>query len=776
MARKSAAEKSSAETETKQKKTKSETKTSKSSKGKALVIVESPAKSKTIKKILGDDYQIEASYGHIRDFPPKVLGFDVNHDFEPSFIVIPEKKQVVKKLNELAQKSAKVYLASDPDREGEAIAWHVRQVLDVPDDKICRIEFNEITPKAIKNAVEHSRDIDMQRVKAQQTRQILDRLVGYKISPVLWEKMRNYRLSAGRVQSVALRMICEREDEIEAFVPVEYWSISADLKKGNAPFSAELTKYKDKKIEIKNEAEAQKIADELNDKNLKYEVTKVAYRDTQRKPSAPFITSTLQREASSKLGYGVSKTMQIAQKLYEGVEIDGEPVGLITYMRTDSVRISDDAVAAAKDFIVSDYGEKYYPEVPNNYVKGAKGKNVQDAHEAIRPSYIERTPDSIKKYLTSEQYRLYKLIWSRFISSQMANAKIKNTSVDINAGDYLFKTGTSKVVFDGFLKVYNEADDELDESKIPDLNQGDVVKLEKINPKQHFTQPPPRFTEASLVKNLEEHGIGRPSTYAPIISKIQQKGYVEKIEKALAPTLLGRTLCKQLIQYFKDIMDYKFTAQMETKLDDIAEEKAVWVDVLRDFYDPFIGVVSEAKDNMPKVLIESDVLCPKCGKKMVVRTSRYGTQFLGCSGYPECKTMLPLSKDGKPVQVDEKSEEKCEKCGSEMIVKIGPYGKYLQCTNDECKHRKRLLVTTGVKCPKCGDGDVIQRKSKYGKVFYGCSKYPDCDFVSWNEPVNEKCPECSSYLVKKITKKESSLQCSNPNCSFSKPLEAEDND
>ena len=776
MARKSAAVKSSAETETKQKKTKSETKTSKSSKGKALVIVESPAKSKTIKKILGDDYQIEASYGHIRDFPPKVLGFDVNHDFEPSFIVIPEKKQVVKKLNELAQKSAKVYLASDPDREGEAIAWHVRQVLDVPDDKICRIEFNEITPKAIKNAVEHSRDIDMQRVKAQQTRQILDRLVGYKISPVLWEKMRNYRLSAGRVQSVALRMICEREDEIEAFVPVEYWSISADLKKGNAPFSAELTKYKDKKIEIKNEAEAQKIADELNDKNLKYEVTKVAYRDTQRKPSAPFITSTLQREASSKLGYGVSKTMQIAQKLYEGVEIDGEPVGLITYMRTDSVRISDDAVAAAKDFIVSDYGEKYYPEVPNNYVKGAKGKNVQDAHEAIRPSYIERTPDSIKKYLTSEQYRLYKLIWSRFISSQMANAKIKNTSVDINAGDYLFKTGTSKVVFDGFLKVYNEADDELDESKIPDLNQGDVVKLEKINPKQHFTQPPPRFTEASLVKNLEEHGIGRPSTYAPIISKIQQKGYVEKIEKALAPTLLGRTLCKQLIQYFKDIMDYKFTAQMETKLDDIAEEKAVWVDVLRDFYDSFIGVVSEAKDNMPKVLIESDVLCPKCGKKMVVRTSRYGTQFLGCSGYPECKTMLPLSKDGKPVQVDEKSEEKCEKCGSEMIVKIGPYGKYLQCTNDECKHRKRLLVTTGVKCPKCGDGDVIQRKSKYGKVFYGCSKYPDCDFVSWNEPVNEKCPECSSYLVKKITKKESSLQCSNPNCSFSKPLEAEDND
>ncbi len=782
MARKSAALEKDAQEEIKHEKKKTSksktasSKTNKTSKGKVLVIVESPAKSKTIKKILGDDYQIEASYGHIRDFPPKVLGFDVNKNFEPSFIVIPEKKLVVKKLNELAQKSDKVYLASDPDREGEAIAWHVRQVLEVPDDKICRIEFNEITPKAIKNAVEHSRDIDMQRVKAQQTRQILDRLVGYKISPVLWEKMRNYRLSAGRVQSVALRMICEREDEIEAFVPVEYWSISADLKKGSTSFSAELQKYKDKKIEIKNEEEAQKIVNELNDKNLKYEVSKVAYRDTQRKPSAPFITSTLQREASSKLGYGVSKTMQIAQKLYEGVEINGEPVGLITYMRTDSVRISDDAVAAAKDFIVSDFGENYYPEIPNNYVKGAKGKNVQDAHEAIRPSYIERTPDSIKQYLSPEQYRLYKLIWARFISSQMANAKIKNTSVDITAGDYLFKTGTSKVVFDGFLKVYNESDDELDQSKIPDLAQGDSLKLEKINPKQHFTQPPPRFTEASLVKNLEEYGIGRPSTYAPIISKIQQKGYVEKIEKALAPTLLGRTLCKQLIEYFKNIMDYQFTAQMETKLDDIAEEKAVWVDVLKDFYEPFINVVSSAKDKMPKVLIESDVTCPNCGKKMVVRTSRYGTQFLGCSGYPECKTMMPLSKEGKPVQVDEKSDEKCEKCNSEMIVKIGPYGKYLQCTNEECNHRKRLLLTTGVKCPKCGQGDVIQRKSKYGKVFYGCSKYPDCDFVSWNEPVDEKCPECSSYLVKKITKKESMLQCSNPNCSFSKPLEAENND
>lgn len=745
----------------------------KTKKEKALVIVESPAKSKTIKKILGDSYQIEASYGHIRDFPPKVLGFDVANDFEPSFIVIPEKKVVVKKLNDLAKKSDKIYLASDPDREGEAIAWHVRQVLEVPDEKINRIEFNEITPKAIKSAVENPRQIDMERVKAQQTRQILDRLVGYKISPVLWEKMRNYRLSAGRVQSVALRMICEREDEIDAFVPVEYWSITADLLKGKLPFSAELTKYKDKKIEIKNKEEADKIVADLTKKGLKYEVSKVTYRDTQRKPSAPFITSTLQREASSKLGYGVSKTMQIAQKLYEGIEIGGEPVGLITYMRTDSVRISDDAQAAAKDFITDSYGENYYPKTPNNYVKG-KGKNVQDAHEAIRPSYIDKTPDSIKQYLTSEQYRLYKLIWSRFIASQMENAKVKNTSVDITADDYLFKTGTSKVIFDGFLKVYNENDDEPDSAKIPDLEQGDELKLQKIEPKQHFTQPPPRFTEASLVKALEEHGIGRPSTYAPIISKIQQKGYVEKQEKALAPTILGRTLCRELIKYFTDIMNYKFTAQMETKLDDIAEEKAVWTDVLKDFYTPFTETVDSAKKNMPKVLIESDVVCPKCGKKMIVRTSRFGTQFLGCSGYPECKTMMPLNKDGSAAPVDEKSDEKCEKCGSEMIVKVGPYGKYLQCTNDECKHRKRIVITTGVKCPKCGEGEIIQRKSKYGKIFYGCNKYPDCDFVSWNEPVQENCPECGAYLVKKITKKESKLVCSNNTCSFSKPLESEE--
>lgn len=747
-------------------------KKTKSSKGeKALVIVESPAKSKTIKKILGESFQIEASYGHIRDFPKSVLGFDVQKDFEPSFVVIPEKKKVVTKLNEIAKKCDKIYLASDPDREGEAIAWHVRQILDVPEDKILRIEFNEITPKAVKYAVEHSRHIDMDKVKAQQTRQILDRLVGYKISPVLWEKLRNNRLSAGRVQSVALRMICERENEIEAFVPVEYWSIMVELDQNGTIVEAELSKYKDKKIEINNEEEAQKISDFLRDKNTKYEVTKITKRDSQRKPSAPFITSTLQREASSKLGYGVSKTMQVAQKLYEGMEIGTEgAVGLITYMRTDSVRISDDATAAAKDFILKNYGEKYYPTEPNNYVKTGK-KNVQDAHEAIRPSYPERTPDSIKQYLTNEQYKLYKLIWDRFMSSQMSNANVSNTSIDIAAGDYTLKVGASKVIFDGFLKVYSEDEDDLNKKTIPDFEKGDILKCKKVNPKQHFTQPPPRFSEASLVKALEEHGIGRPSTYAPIITKIQTKGYVEKIEKALAPTLLGRTVSKQLVEHFTDIMDYKFTAGMETKLDKVADNKAVWNKVIKDFYEPFIETVNSAKQNMEKINIESDVDCPNCGKKMLVRNSRFGTQFLGCSGYPECKTMMPLNQSGE-VQEPETTEEKCEKCNSDMIIKVGPYGKYLQCTNEECNNRKRIIKTTGVKCPKDGcDGEIVQRKSKYGKVFYGCNKYPDCDFVLWNEPTGEMCPKCNSLLVKKVLKKGTTIECSSKTCDYSKPVE-----
>ena len=745
----------------------------KTTSGKTLVIVESPAKSKTIKKILGDDYIIEASYGHIRDLPPKGLGFDIEHDFKPTFAIIPEKKKVVDTLNKIAKTATKVYLASDPDREGEAIAWHVKEVLKVPEDKIFRIEFNEITPNAIKNAVQNFRQIDMLKVKAQQTRQILDRLVGFKISPILWEKLRNYHLSAGRVQSVALRMIVEREEEIEAFVPVEYWSIDALLSKNSYEFLAELSKYKDKKIEIKNKEEADKILKDL--KNAEYKVSKITPRDTKRNPAAPFITSTLQREASSKLGYGVSKTMQIAQKLYEGIELGDEgAVGLITYMRTDSVRISDDAVAAAKEFITYNYGEKYYPKTPNDYNKSKK-KNVQDAHEAIRPSYITRTPESIKKYLTSEQYKLYKLIWTRFMASQMEAAKIKNLGVEIEAGDYTFRASSSKVEFDGFLKVY-EDDKEEAVQKIPTLEEGEVLNFKKLISEQHFTQPPARFSEASLVKQLEEYGIGRPSTYAPIITKIQQRGYVEKLDKALKPTLLGRTVSKQLCEHFKKIMNYEFTAGMELKLDEIAENKADAIKVLKDFYSPFEKTVEEAKQNMGKVVIESDKVCPNCGKKMVVKTSRFGKQFLGCSGYPECKTMMSLDGDmPKPPAQDEETDYKCEKCGSKTVIKTGPYGKYYQCQNDKCKARKAIVVSSGVKCPKCEkegrDGELIQRRSRYGKTFYGCSKYPDCDYAIWNEPTGEKCPECGELLVKKFLKAGNKIACSSKTCKFSKPLE-----
>ena len=755
-----------------------EKKTTKSKKEKALVIVESPAKSKTIKKILGDSYQIEASFGHVRNLPDNTLGFDVEHDFQPTYVIIPEKKKVVTKLNDLAKRSDKIYLASDPDREGEAIAWHVRELLQVPDDKVFRIEFNEITPKAVKYAVEHSRQIDMDKVKAQQTRQILDKLVGYKLSPVLWKQLGNYHLSAGRVQSVALRMICEREEEIEAFVPKEYWSIHTIMDKDGKLFEAEVNKYKNKKIEINNEEEANKIKEFLLNPDTEFVVDKVTKKETKRKPTAPFITSTLQRAASSKLGFGVSKTMQVAQKLYEGIEIDGTPVGLITYMRTDSVRISDDAHEMAKKFITENYGEKYYPPTTNVYVKGKQ--NVQDAHEAIRPSYPERTPESIKQYLAPDQYKLYKLIWEKFMSSQMAPAEIANKTIDIKAGDYNLKAGTSKILFDGFLKLYNDAEeDEKDaDAKIPDLEKDDKVKCKEINPKQHFTQPPPRYNEASLVKALEEHGIGRPSTYATIITVIQTRKYVEKRDKALVPTLLGRTVCKQLVDQFADIMDYKFTAGMEEKLDKIAEKKAVWNVVLKEFYSPFMEVVNSVMKTAQRVNIESDKKCPNCGKVMLVKTSRFGTQFLGCSGYPECKTIISLNnsmelddanKDGEPQTVD----EKCEKCGGAMVMKIGPYGKYLECK--ECGNRKKYIRSTGVKCPKCGEGMIVEKKSKYGKIFFGCNRYPDCTYALWDEPTGNKCPECGELLLKKNTKNGIFEVCSNRTCSYKKAMETEEN-
>ena len=753
-------------------------KQTKSKKEKVLVIVESPAKSKTIKKILGDGYQIEASFGHVRNLPENVLGFDVHNGFKPTYVVIPDKKKVVAKLSDLAKRSDRVLLASDPDREGEAIAWHVRELLPVGDEKVQRIEFNEITPKAVKYAVEHSREIDMDRVKAQQTRQILDKLVGYKLSPVLWKQLGNYHLSAGRVQSVALRMICEREEEIEAFVPKEYWSIHAIMDKEGKCFEAEVNKYKGKKFDINNEEAATKIKEVLLNPQTECIVEKVTKKETKRKPTAPFITSTLQRAASTKLGFGVQKTMQVAQKLYEGMEIDGTPVGLITYMRTDSVRISDDAHAAAKDFILNNYGKEYYPDKTNVYVKGKQ--NVQDAHEAIRPSYPDRTPESLKPYLDNDQYRLYKLIWEKFMSSEMQAATIANKTIDIKAGDYNLKAGTSKVVFDGFLKLYNDAEEEEKEvdAKIPDLNEGDKVICKEVTPKQHFTQPPPRYNEASLVKALEEHGIGRPSTYATIITVIQTRKYVEKKDKALIPTLLGRTVCKQLVEQFSNIMDYKFTAGMEEKLDLIAEKKLIWNVVLQEFYTPFMEVVQSVMKDAKKVTIESDKKCPNCGRVMLVKTSRFGTQFLGCSGYPECKTIISLNNINELDSTDdeEKTEqtsetaidEKCDKCGGAMSLKVGPYGKYLECK--ECGNRKKYVRSTGVKCPKCGEGVIIEKKSKHGKIFFGCNRYPDCSYALWDEPTGNTCPECGELLLKKVTKNGEFEVCSNRTCSYRKQI------
>lgn len=747
-------------------------------KEKTLVIVESPAKSKTIGKILGNNYIIHASMGHVRDLASKGLGFDIENNFKPTFEIIPEKKKVVTELNKIAKTVDKIYLASDPDREGEAIAWHVKECLKFPEDKIFRIVFNEITPHAIKEAVANYHQIDMLKVEAQKTRQILDKLVGFKISPILWETMKNYKLSAGRVQSVALKMICEREDEIEAFVPVEYWSIEALLNKLNVDFSAELSRVikdsKDEKLEIHNEEEVKEILKNLE--GAKYIVSKITPRDTTRKPQPPFITSTLQREASSKLGYGVSKTMQIAQKLYEGIDLGEGSVGLITYMRTDSTRISDDAQSAAKDYILQNFGEEYYPKTPNVYTK--KKQNTQDAHEAIRPSYIDKTPDSVKKYLTAEQYKLYKLIWDRFMSSQMSSAKVKNLTVDIAANQYIFKMGSSKVVFDGFAKIYRDEDDVVSQ-KFPDLKVGDELNLKKLNPEQHFTQPPARYSEASLVKQLEEYGIGRPSTYAPIITKIQQRNYVEKTEtKALRPTPLGRAVCKQLNENFVDIMDYKFTAKMEAGLDDIAEDKQDSIKFLNGFWGPFSKTLDAASKNMKRVDVETDKLCPNCGRKMVVKLSRYGKQFLACSGYPECKTALPMDGEAQKVEIEpEATDKKCEKCGSEMVIKTGPYGKYYQCLNESCKKRFSIVESSGVKCPECEkagrDGELVKRKSRYGTFFWGCSKYPDCSFALWAEPNGEKCPQCGSLLVKKYLKRGNKIACSNKACKYSRDMDEE---
>jgi DNA topoisomerase-1 len=724
--------------------------------------VESPAKAKTIEKYLGKGYEVKACGGHIRDLPPSKLGVDVESDFEPTYQVIKGKQKIIDGLKKSAEGAETVYLAPDPDREGEAIAWHLKYLLGKA--KVKRIEFHEITKSAVEDALKHPRAIDEDRVNAQQARRILDRLVGYKISPLLWRKIRK-GLSAGRVQSVAVRLIVEREKLIDDFKPVEYWSIEAELsklagaiknEKDKQIFIAKLIGKGDDKLVVNNATEADKILSVV--KTAQYVIKNVTIKEGKRHPAPPFITSTLQQEASRKLGYTAKKTMMMAQGLYEA--------GFITYMRTDSVRIAQVALDAVRKLIEEKYGVNHLPEKPNAF---KTKKSAQDAHEAIRPSLMENDPEAIKDRLQADQYKLYQLIWNRFVACQMLPAIFDNTTVNIDAGGYLFRANGSVRKFDGFMAVYVEgkdfASEEDEEGAIPVLSEGEKLQLVKLDPKQHFTEPPARFNEATLVKEMEARGIGRPSTYAPTIATIQDRGYITKDGRALKPTELGVVTNEQLVKTFPQILDYEFTAKMEDQLDDVVEGKEDWVKLLKDFYKIFKKSLDVADKVMDKVKTEkmTEEKCPTCGKNLVQRQGRFG-EFLACSGFPKCRYTRNLGEDEKP------TGEVCEKCGKPMVIKHSRFGKMLACSGyPDCKNFKPMLSTTGVKCPRQGcTGDLVIRRTKRGKVFYSCSTWPECRFALWDKPVNEKCPNCGSILVEKVSKKETVHKCTNVNCDYKK--------
>ncbi len=721
---------------------------------KNLLIVESPAKSRTLKRFLGKDFDIQATIGHIRDLPKSKLGVDPENEFDVQYVRIRGKSKVIKKLKDSAKKCEKVYLAPDPDREGEAIAWHVAEEINEP-DKIVRVSFNEITKSAVVGAIENPREIDYPLVNAQQARRVLDRLVGYKVSPFLWKTVAR-GLSAGRVQSVALRIICEREAEINAFKEVEYWEVEASLfVDAEAKLLSKLVKIDEQKPVIDNETDAKRITEEL--KKLPYIVDETKKKEKIRRPMPPFITSTLQQDAARRFYFTPKKTMMIAQQLYEGVELGAEgPTGLITYMRTDSTRVAESALEAVREFIKTDFGDAYLPEKPNTY-KSKKGS--QDAHEAIRPTYLENPPDKIKSHLTKDQQKLYGLIWDRFVASQMKPAVFNTTSLDILAGIYRFRSNAQSLKFDGFLKVYQETKGKANGNGenglidfIPDLNKGDELKLDEINPTQHFTKPPARFSQASLVKVLEAEGIGRPSTYATIVSTLLDRQYVEAIERRLHPTELGTTVFKVLVKYFEKLFTVEFTANMENDLDRIESGKVEWKEVIKEFYLPFDKLLEDLNSRQKEIkesLIEkTGEKCEKCGCEMVIKWGRNG-KFLACSGYPDCKNTKPV-ENGEPQSVE--TDEKCPKCNSPMVIKTGRFGKFMACSAyPECKTTK--AISLGIKCPKddC-KGEVVEKRSKKGKVFYGCSKYPKCDFVSWYKPINKECPECKNpYMYDKIS-------------------------
>ncbi|AQR93985.1 type I DNA topoisomerase [Clostridium saccharoperbutylacetonicum] len=691
--------------------------------GQKLVIVESPAKAKTIGKYLGKNYTVEASMGHVRDLPKSTLGVDIENNYTPKYITIRGKGELIDKLRKAAKKADKVYLATDPDREGEAISWHLANILKISDDDTCRIVFNEVTKSAVKASIKEARKIDLDLVDAQQARRVLDRLVGYEISPILWKNVK-WGLSAGRVQSAALKLICDREKEINDFIPKEYWSIDCTLKKEKKKFPVRLSTYKGKKIEIEKEDIVNDILKEL--KTGDFIVQSIKKGKKSRNPLPPFTTSTLQQDANRKLNFMTKRTMSIAQGLYEGVEVKGYgTVGLITYMRTDSVRISEEAQERAKEYIGSTYGKEYLPNSPRIY-KGKK--NIQDAHEAIRPTYVEITPEVAKENLTAEQYKLYSLIWNRFVASQMASCELNTNSIDILNGDYKFKASGSIISFDGFMKIY-EYSNEDDENSVmlPELEENEKLKVDSLEGTQHFTQPAPRYTEASFVKLLEEKEIGRPSTYVPTISTLLGRNYVIREKKNLVPTELGGIVNNIVSEYFKQIVDIDFTADMEKKLDDVEEGNENWTKIVEEFFGPLKVAIEKAEKEISKVVIEdkvSDVKCEKCGRMMVIKRGRFG-EFLACPGYPECKNAKPIVEE------------------------------------------------LDVPCPECGKA-IVAKKSKKGKKFFGCVGYPECKFVSWYEPVKEKCPKCNSYMVLKYSKtKGKFVQCSNTECDYTEKLKDE---
>jgi len=731
--------------------------------GKNLVIVESPAKARTIGKYLGPGFEVRASNGHVRDLPKSKLGVDVERGFEPSYILIKGKAKILKELKQSARQASIIYLAPDPDREGEAIAWHLAETLgNGSDGRIQRLAFYEITKRGVLSALEAPRSIDMNKVHAQQARRVLDRLVGYQVSPFLWKTVR-YGLSAGRVQSVALRLICEREEEVRAFVPREYWTLDADLATAkNEQFRARVQKKSGEKISLENEAQAREAAAELAKESFR--VAGVRTQEKKRNPLPPFITSTMQQEAFQRLRFSAQKTMVVAQQLYEGIEIGSEgSTGLITYMRTDSTRTSPEALSEVRDFIQASFGPGYLPPEARHF---RSRETSQDAHEAIRPTSVARTPASMKRHLEPDQYRLYELIWQRFVASQMNPALVLTTTVDIAVGAFLLRASGSRIKFDGFTRAYQSAlieETGPEASKLPALQEGDALKQLGILPEQHFTEPPPRYTEASLVKTLEEKGIGRPSTYATIVGTILTRDYVLRDRGKLTPTELGMTVWKLLAKMFGDVFEVEFTAKMERELDRVEHGKDAWDHVVAEFYAPFKKDLTEAeaqRESLKASLAEeSDRVCPKCGSKMVKRYGRNGP-FLACPRYPECKTTMPVEEEAETAEVP---TQPCPLCESPMRVRSGRFGKFLACSRyPECKGTRPLGL--GVPCPDCGTGELVERRTRRGKAFFGCSRYPECKFGIWDRPVKQPCPSCAyPILVQKQTKtKGDYLQC--PKC------------